>query len=53
MVNGLIADSFAILGIWEGDEGDAAARPGTWDHCMAIAPPYLTFWTRSLRPDAP
>ena len=26
--------------------GDASAEPGTWEHFTAIAPPWLTIWTR-------
>jgi SAM-dependent methyltransferase len=45
IVNGLIERGFAIMGIWEDTSAaDAAAEPGTWDHFVFIAPPWLTFW---------
>ncbi len=51
VVNGLISLGFAILGLWESTDGnaDADAEPGTWEHFMAICPPYLELWA-SLRP---
>ncbi len=49
LVNGLIERGFAILGVWEGPEGDPDAEPGTWEHFTAIAPPWLTFWAAYRR----
>ena len=46
LVNGLARHGFNILGLWEVPECDPAAPPGTWEHYKAIAPPWLTFWTR-------
>ena len=50
VVNGLIARGFVMLGVWESADGDAEADPGTWEHFMAICPPYLEIWA-SLRGD--
>ena len=50
MVNGLVRHGFNILGLWEAPRGDANAQPGTWQHYIAIAPPWLTFWTRLQLP---
>ena len=44
VVNGLIARGFVMLGMWESADGDADAEPGTWEHFMAICPPYLELW---------
>jgi SAM-dependent methyltransferase len=51
LVNGLVRHGFVILGLWEGPAGSVAtAEPGTWEHFIAIAPPWLTFWT-AYRPE--
>jgi len=50
LVNGLVARGFVMLGAYEAAEGNSKAKPGTWDHFAAIAPPWLTFWT-TYRPD--
>ncbi len=46
VVNGLISLGFAVLGLWESNDGnaDADAEPGTWEHFQAVSPPYLTLW---------
>jgi hypothetical protein len=46
VLNGLIAQHLTILGLWEEDSGKADAEPGSWDHFMAVAPPYLKLWAR-------
>jgi SAM-dependent methyltransferase len=51
VVNGLIHEEFAILGLWEDAEGDQDAPPGTWLHYKAITAPYLTLWAE-YRPGA-
>jgi SAM-dependent methyltransferase len=49
-VNGLVGLGFVILGIWEEARGSPAAEPSSWDHFLAVAPPYLAMWAM-LRPD--
>jgi SAM-dependent methyltransferase len=46
LVNGLIAAGFAIDHLSDGVDchPDPAAPPGTWDHFVAFAPPWLGFW---------
>lgn len=53
VVNGLIERDFAILGIWEDDEGNPDAEPGSWDHFKAMFPPWLVVWTRRGSATAP
>lgn len=51
LINGLVAQGFVLLGAWEGPPGgDLNAEPGSWEHFIAIAPPWLTFWA-AFRPD--
>jgi SAM-dependent methyltransferase len=51
LLNGLVEQGFVLLGAWEGPPvGDVNAEPGSWEHFVAIAPPWLTFWT-AYRPD--
>lgn len=50
MVNGMVARRFVILGLWEAESPHPEAAPGTWDHYMTVAPPFLTVWA-VLRPD--
>ena len=44
VVNGLVAKGFVILGVWEEAGGDPNSEPGTWEHLMSVAPPWLTIW---------
>ena len=46
IVNGLIERGLSLLGLWEQDEGDPSAEPGTWDHFKSYALPWLTVWAR-------
>ena len=46
LTNEPIARGFRLLRAWEHDHGDINAKPGSWDHFMAMMPPYLTFWWR-------
>lgn len=48
VVNALATRGFVILRAAEytGDEPDAA--PGSWNHFLRVAAPYLTFWSRYL-----
>jgi len=47
MVNTLVRHHMVILGLWE-ERGDCNAEPGSWEHMMAIAPPWLTIWAQYL-----
>jgi 2-polyprenyl-3-methyl-5-hydroxy-6-metoxy-1,4-benzoquinol methylase len=46
LVNGLVEQGFAVRRVSESESiwPDPAAEPGTWDHFVAIAPPWLMFW---------
>jgi len=53
VVNGLIARGLEIRGLWESISDAVDPEPGTWAHCMTIAPPWLTLWAqRRQRPAA-
>lgn len=47
LVNSLIVQGFVILHIEDipDIQPDTNAEPGTWDHFVSIAPPWLAFWT--------
>jgi SAM-dependent methyltransferase len=42
VINSLISNSFRLCGIWEDHTGNITAKPGSWEHFKAIAPPWLT-----------
>lgn len=46
ILNGLISTNFVILGVWDDNQGDPEAEPGSWDHFLAIAPLFLKLWAR-------
>lgn len=46
LINGLIGTGFTLLGVWESLQGDPNAEPGSWDHFIAVASPWLTFWAK-------
>lgn len=52
VMNGIIEQGFVLLHV--ADQMDITpnlqAEPGTWDHFVAFAPPWLAFWA-SYRPD--
>ncbi len=57
VVNGLIDQGFVILGLREtcrepdeSAEARASLRPGSWEHFVSVAPPYLTV-VATKRPD--
>lgn len=54
LVGGLIGQGFAILHVsdYSDIDPDPEAAPGTWDHLISIAPPWLSFWA-SYHPDTP
>ena len=44
VVNALVRHGFVIRGLWEYTDGSTAdldAEPGSWEHFIAIAPPYM------------
>jgi SAM-dependent methyltransferase len=47
VVNGLIAQGFVVQHLSDTQDmaPDLSAEPGTWDHLVAYAPPWLTLWT--------
>jgi SAM-dependent methyltransferase len=52
LFGGLVEQSFVVLHVSDyfGFDADAEAKPGTWDHFVSVAPPWLTFWA-TYRPD--
>ena len=46
VVNGLAARGLTILRLEEGPAGDPTAEPGTWEHYVSFAAPWLTIWSR-------
>jgi SAM-dependent methyltransferase len=52
IVSGLVGQGFVIQHIsdYSGFNPDSNAEPGTWDHFVSIAPPWLSFWA-VYRPD--
>lgn len=44
LVNTLVTNGFVVRGLWEdaeGTVGDVQAEPGSWEHFVAIAPPFV------------
>lgn len=52
LFGGLIEQGFVVLHIsdYTDIDPDPEAAPGTWDHLVSIAPPWLSFWA-AYRPD--
>ena len=52
LFSGLVEQGFIVLQIsdFAGFHPDPEAEPGTWDHFVSVAPPWLSFWA-SYRPD--
>ncbi len=52
LIGGLVGQSFVILHVSDYSDfnPNPEAEPGTWDHFVSIAPPWLSFWA-SYRPD--
>lgn len=47
IVNTLVQSGFLILGLWEDTDSaqpDPNTKPGTWEHYIAVAPPFLRIW---------
>jgi SAM-dependent methyltransferase len=51
LLNNLIKQGFILLHMQEATPDNPNPEPGSWDHYMTVAPPYLTFWT-TYRPYA-
>jgi ubiquinone/menaquinone biosynthesis C-methylase UbiE len=51
LLNGLLAAGFALQHLAEEPLGvqDIKAAPGTFEHLIAVAPPWLDFWARKRR----
>ena len=45
-INGLVDSGFVILAFTEHRTHEEDPEPGSWEHCKAVSPPYLAFWTR-------
>ncbi len=52
LVDGLVAQGFLIVRVDDQADvhPDPDAAPGRWEHFVALAPPWLAFWT-CYRPD--
>ena len=52
LIDGLVEQGFMILHVSDYTDfyPNSKAEPGTWDHFVSIAPPWLSFWA-SYRPD--
>ena len=52
LVAGLVAEGFVVLHVsdYSSFRPDPEAAPGTWDHFVSFAPPWLSFWA-SYRPE--
>jgi hypothetical protein len=46
VINGLVGCGFRILGLFE-DTGSAVdPEPGSWEHFMTVAAPWITVWAQ-------
>jgi hypothetical protein len=52
LISGLVEQGFIIQHVsdYSSFNPDPNAEPGTWDHFVSIAPPWLSFWA-TYRPD--
>ena len=48
-INGLIANDFEILAFDEHRTKVENPEPGSWEHYVAVSPPYLSLWTRNRK----
>lgn len=46
VINGLIQRGFQLKGLWESQDGQDDAEPGTWEHYLAFIPWLLTLWAQ-------
>ncbi len=47
IINTLVQNQFLLIGLWEDSESakpDPDAEPGSWEHLIAVAPPFLRIW---------
>jgi SAM-dependent methyltransferase len=44
VLNTLIGHGFELRGLWEETSQDAGAPPGSWEHFMRVAPPWISMW---------
>jgi len=44
IINELTGQGYVFLGLWEEIGREIAAEPGSWDHLLRVAPPWLTLW---------
>jgi hypothetical protein len=50
VLNGLAQRGFLLLKLFEEPTPEPRADPGSWDHFVSLAPPWLTTWF-AYRPD--
>ncbi len=52
LISGLVGQGFLLLHVsdYTDFDPDPQAEPGTWDHFVSVAPPWLNFWA-AYRPD--
>lgn len=46
VLNGLSDRNFELLHLEEYADGNFSAEPGTWEHYVSVAPPWLFLWAR-------
>ena len=46
IINGLTERGFSVLRLEEYTEGDINSEPGTWEHYVAVAVPWLFLWLK-------
>ena len=46
MLNGLAGLRLVLLGLWEDTTDETDPEPGSWEHFVSVAPPYMTIWSR-------
>ena len=46
MLNGLAGLRLVLLGLWEDTTNEIDPEPGSWEHFISVAPPYMTIWSR-------
>ena len=50
LISGLVEHGFVVTHISDEFEFDTEAEPGSWNHLVSVAPPWLEFWS-IYRPD--
>jgi SAM-dependent methyltransferase len=51
VINSLIAQGFVLRHLSEGPNPESDPEPGSWQHFITVAPPWITLWAE-YRPDA-